>query len=523
MTISLIPRQRGDSSLTGNFPPKDVHILTAWLRQFTKDVTEREPLKCLHPAVEDLRILIETTPGLRMLASNMFDEIPNKDPYRHDPVGHRQVRDYRHMLELFSIITTEVAPSWQMTTYNVGLVGAPFNAILDWPMGTQSGWGFFLRQDVNEKLKAILDTWKDVVLKTSKSQYVVTRDKDGWLCHEALAVMERDTNVDGQPWLTFQDMFACDPEGDPVHWGFRSWDDFFVRKFRDMDEVRPVAHPDKPEWVVNAFATRAVIFIRAPKPIGLMCIIFIGMADISTCEIASKFSANLPQTVRKGEELGMFHHGGSSHCLLFRKGLKLAWAVGAIPGKAKKNLPIRNDHGTATNTELGSYGGNSKYQAQDPVATPNNTFSLFPQPHKPWHATLGAIRPRTSEDVFQHQWTRTTDAGVNSAVTAVPAQQGRNMALWVLVRMEYYLSPDFRGREAEDMPMRRRISLIPTAIVVVITTAPAQPMFLSRPSISLTIAHRSPHCASLKRTKRTKRTKRHSRASSFPRRYAQTQ
>ncbi|KAK7421142.1 hypothetical protein QQZ08_010072 [Neonectria magnoliae] len=448
MTISLIPSQRGDSSLTGNFPPKDVHILTAWLQQFTEDVAKREPLKRLHPAVEDLRILIDTTPGLRMLASNMFDEIPNKDPYRHDPVGHRQVRDYQHMLELFSIITTEVAPSWQMTTYNVGLVGAPFNAILDWPMGTQSGWDFFLRQDVNERLKAILDTWRDEVLKTSKSQYVVTRDKDGWLCKEALAVMEKDTNVDGQAWLTFQDMFACDPEGDSIHWGFQSWDDFFARKFRDIDKVRPVAHSDKPEWVVNAcesvpyalesnvseysrfwlkghnysvaemlnhheftnefvggtvyqaflsatayhrwsspvsgqvvyagvingtyfseplaegfknphgpdpsapnraqaylsqVATRAVMFIRAPKPVGLMCIIFIGMADISTCEIASKFSANLPQTVRKGEELGVFHHGGSSHCLLFRKGLELAWAVDAISGKVKKNLPIRSE------------------------------------------------------------------------------------------------------------------------------------------------------------------------------------
>ncbi|KPM44538.1 hypothetical protein AK830_g1998 [Neonectria ditissima] len=449
MTVFKIPRQRGDSSLTGWFLPKDIQILSSWLRRFTKELeTRQNTTKRLHPVVEDLKVLIESTPELRMLASGMFDEVPDKDPYRQDPIGHKQVRDYKHMLELFSVITTEVAPSWQMTTYNVGLVGAPFNAILDWPMGTRSGFSFFTRPDVNKKLKAILDTWRDEVLSTRKSQYVVTTEKGGWLCKEAVAVIEKDTNVDGQPWYTFQDMFVCDPTGDRLHWGFRSWNDFFVRRFRDMDKFRPVAHPNKHEWVVNAcesmpyglesnvseydkfwlkghnysvaemlhhhdftsafvggtvyqaflsatsyhrwsspvtgqvvyagiingtyfsepitegfenpngpdpsapnrsqtylpqVATRAVIFIQAPEPIGLMCIIFIGMADISTCEIASRFCANLPQPVAKGEELGMFHHGGSSHCLLFRKGVKLAWSVGAIPGKAKKNLPIRSE------------------------------------------------------------------------------------------------------------------------------------------------------------------------------------
>ncbi len=35
-------------------------------------------------------------------------------------------------------------------------------------MATPSGYAFFLRKDVNEKLKAILNTWRDDILTTEK-------------------------------------------------------------------------------------------------------------------------------------------------------------------------------------------------------------------------------------------------------------------------------------------------------------------------------------------------------------------
>jgi phosphatidylserine decarboxylase len=74
-----------------------------------------------------------------------------------------------------------------------------------------------------------------------------------------------------------------------------------------------------------------------------MAAIYIGMADVSSCEISAKFSDEaLRATVEKGEEIGMFHHGGSTHCLLFRQGVNLAFVTGAIPGNVKKNLPIRS-------------------------------------------------------------------------------------------------------------------------------------------------------------------------------------
>jgi phosphatidylserine decarboxylase len=63
-------------------------------------------------------------------------------------------------------------------------------------------------------------------------------------------------------------------------------------------------------------ATRLLIFINADNTkLGMMCFIAIGMTEISTCE-ATVFEG---QQVKRGEELGMFHFGGSSSALVFRK------------------------------------------------------------------------------------------------------------------------------------------------------------------------------------------------------------
>lgn len=86
---------------------------------------------------------------------------------------------------------------------------------------------------------------------------------------------------------------------------------------------------------LTALATRAVIFIEADNPdIGLMAFIGVGMDEVSTCDITVQEG----QHVKKGEQLGMFHFGGSSHCLLFRKGVN----VGGFPEVGRKeNVPVR--------------------------------------------------------------------------------------------------------------------------------------------------------------------------------------
>lgn len=93
-----------------------------------------------------------------LLFSTMFEQVPSKKPYSEDPTGHRQVRDYNHMLQLLNHLLT-TAPSWSDKSHTVGLVGLPINALLTWPMGTTSGFAIFLDPKVNVMLKRVLNVW----------------------------------------------------------------------------------------------------------------------------------------------------------------------------------------------------------------------------------------------------------------------------------------------------------------------------------------------------------------------------
>jgi len=80
------------------------------------------------------------------------------------------------------------------------------------------------------------------------------------------------------------------------------------------------AGPNESQGYITEMATRAIIYIKANNPdIGLMAFMAVGMAEVSTCEVVVKPG----QSVKKGDELGMFHFGGSTHCLFFRKEVNL--------------------------------------------------------------------------------------------------------------------------------------------------------------------------------------------------------
>ena len=98
--------------------------------------------------------------------------------------------------------------------------------------------------------------------------------------------------------------------------------------------------PNDSQPFLTAVATRAVIFIEADNPsIGLMCFIAVGMAEVSSCEIAVAEG----QRIEKGTELGMFHFGGSTHCLVFRPQVNLDFDFhNTTPGLNATNIPVRS-------------------------------------------------------------------------------------------------------------------------------------------------------------------------------------
>ena len=86
-------------------------------------------------------------------------------------------------------------------------------------------------------------------------------------------------------------------------------------------------------------AARAIIVIDADDPvIGRMAFVAVGMSDVSSCLIGPPVKPGYH--VGKGEELGYFQYGGSTHCLVFRPGAIAEFALAAIPQPHDPDAPL---------------------------------------------------------------------------------------------------------------------------------------------------------------------------------------
>ncbi|KAF8600306.1 phosphatidylserine decarboxylase-like protein [Ceratobasidium sp. AG-I] len=380
-------------------------IWDSWTAKLVQEVHIRDqPAEDLSPVIQEFKTLIESDAAIWLGFHQMFDQIPQYSPYNHDPVKKPQIRDYMTMLRAFDVII-EQPPTYERNH----MVGFPINTILNWPMGTEGGLAIFLNPKVNAQFKAMFDVWARL-LTSPTSCSVLTTEPGGWFSPEAM----QDMNG-------FVDTFICDASA--LHYGFRSWDDFFTRRFRPA--ARPIELPNEslvinnacestvyniahnvkvldrfwlkgqpyslnhmldndpltPQFAggtvyqaflgaldyhrwhspvdgtilkivkipgtyysqsplmgfngpngpdhsassgsqafITAVATRSLVFIQANNPlISLMCFMAVGMAEVSTCEATVKAG----DVVKKGDQLGMFHFGGSTHCLIFRPQTKL--------------------------------------------------------------------------------------------------------------------------------------------------------------------------------------------------------
>lgn len=401
--------------LVGKWLPSDQETLTNWMKMIMEKADKHEgPLL---PTVQAFKDYIESDPKAYMFFNQMFEQVDSD--IEKSPMGFPQVRDYHHMLKLFNVIITH-APDFDKTAF----VGFPFNAIFNYSMTSPAGYAAFLDKDVNKYLKAILDAWGLFLRSPESTATLNDNPRTGWFGEDAKAAMP-----------TFVEDFECDPS--KPHHGFKCWDDFFTRKFREGK--RPIAAPEDDNVIVQACesapynivknaqlrerfwvkaqpyalqfmldnepytkefvggtiyqaflsalsyhrwhapvsgrvvktkvveggdytqavsmgyqeqgqnasqgyitetSTRALIFIEADNPkIGLMCFVGVGMAEVSTCEI-TVFEG---QHIKKGQEIGMFHFGGSTHCLVFRPGVELEFDLhGEDLGIAGKNIPINS-------------------------------------------------------------------------------------------------------------------------------------------------------------------------------------
>ncbi|MGF7233131.1 phosphatidylserine decarboxylase family protein [Arachidicoccus sp.] len=425
----------------GKWLPSDRDFLNTWItRKIEKAKAAKLPFS---PAVKELAAAIYADPILYMSFTSMYDEIPQ---------GYNEpVKNFETMLLLINQILNE-APCYSVIEDQIGLVGFPINAIVDWAMGTSGGFLTFTHPVVNQKLYAILTEWK-YFLMSGASQYVLSNgpiiqpqpdytNPVGWLSPEALEAIAAMDPLRGQgndpsdATANFIYNYQCSPQ--LPYFGYGTWDAFFTREFNPG--VREVSVEDAaPEVIVNAcesapyncvtdakmkdkfwmkgqpyslldimdnhpqaaafgdgstvyqaflcaktyhrwnspvdgqviaiqnvpgtyyaeapiegydpsgpndsqgyiaeIAARALIFIQSTnEKIGLMCFVAIGMAEVSSCEI----TVAVGQTVRKGDPIGTFHFGGSTHCLIFRPGVNIEFDFhGQTPSLFTSNIPLK--------------------------------------------------------------------------------------------------------------------------------------------------------------------------------------
>nr|GAT61060.1 phosphatidylserine decarboxylase [Mycena chlorophos] len=358
--------------------PANDDVLRKWIQAAVDEVlTGHRSQEELLPAVAEFQDFIEASSDVYMGFHQMFEQQPEDSV-----VG--AIKDYKTLCKVFNKLIQE-APFY-------GPIGPPFYMVLSGCMNTQGGFTTFLNEKLNNHFKMMWDVWAEY-LNSPASCSVLTNGDGGWFSPPALTALVE--NFDG---LSFEKIFACDPAAD--HYGYKSWDDFFVRTFKEG--IRTVQLPDNPN-IINAaceselyhLATNVqerdqfwikgepyslldmlnqdelashfvggtvfqgflsvtgyhrwhapvtgtiskivevpgtyfaqspatlgenLIFIQADDArVGLMCFISVGMTEVSTCEATVKEGDH----VNRGDELGMFHFGGSTHCLVFREATRL--------------------------------------------------------------------------------------------------------------------------------------------------------------------------------------------------------
>ena len=325
-------------------------------------------------------------------------------------------------MQLLAILDKAItkAPTYSYTSPLVS--GVPMYGVLAPFCNTPAGYRAFTNSKVNGMFHKIFNQWTRFLVSPASRDVLVTTE-GGWFSSDALQVQ---ANRLGMP---FEQAWVCYP--DQPHMGFKSWDDFFGRRFRGG--VRPTFAPDSPEFInapceaityrvstnvnardefwlkdmpysldhilncdplasqlvggtvfqailssldyhrwhspvdgrvvrtyivpgtyyaarldddpdpdvvsrsqafVTAMSTRACIFIESDNPdIGLMCFVGVGLGEVSTTRVAVREG----DRIKKGDEIGSFHFGGSTHLLVFRPETKLTLLPGPEnPAEARK-------------------------------------------------------------------------------------------------------------------------------------------------------------------------------------------
>lgn len=126
-------------------------------------------------------------------------------------------------------------------------------------MATPAGLAAFHHPQVNHAIREMLNAY-GAFLNTTESTHVLVRDPHGWFGNEGYSAL---TELAVPPPNTprFEDIYVAN-ESLP-HFGYKTWDDFFTREWRDG--LRPVADPLDDNVLTNACESSPVALVHDAK------------------------------------------------------------------------------------------------------------------------------------------------------------------------------------------------------------------------------------------------------------------
>jgi phosphatidylserine decarboxylase len=231
------------------------------------------------PAIEMLRELLNEDGVVRMLVSQMIEEVPE---------DHRTVGSVSELLQQLNYITT-LAPRWQDDKKKRHFF--PMSVLFTYMMMSPSGEAVFRNQRLNDALRVILRAWCEY-LDSAESRHVLNDGEHGWLNKVSWEVNKLD------------DFIIPDPT-DP-HGGFSSFNAFFHREIRP--EKRPVAAPGDPRVVVSA--NDGTIY-RVAREIALETTFWIKAQPYSVCDMLAGHA--MTNSFAGGDVLQSYLSGADYH------------------------------------------------------------------------------------------------------------------------------------------------------------------------------------------------------------------
>ncbi len=196
-----------------------------------------------------------------------------------------------------------------------------------------SSWNDFFTREVRPEARPIAgkDDDKVIVASCDSTFYKIGRDaqdqSEFWIKSQPYSLEDMldhqyvERFVGGDVWQAFLSPFNYHRWHSPVAGKIvKAYVKEGLYFSQATDEGEDPSDQDGSEGYITHVQTRALFFIEADdKKIGMVCVMPVGMVEISSCVINENIKAGAH--VEKGEELGHFQFGGSTHCVIFEPGV----------------------------------------------------------------------------------------------------------------------------------------------------------------------------------------------------------